>query len=227
MERPERSKKFVKKKTMKIQTKFTTRAQGDMRNVSDPDMIFPEQIHGSGVAMVKRSDTGKIIEGVDGLVSADPVTLGVRVADCVPILAFDEEAGVIGAAHAGWRGTLGNIAGSLIGKMAELGAQAKHIRVILGPHIGMCCYDVPKDRAMKFLSEIGSDDKIASFFENNWHVDIGFANFVQLVTAGILPENITAKVVCTSCQVDTYFSYRKDMKSTFGEQLGIIWTQKT
>ncbi len=207
---------------MTIQTKFTTRSDGDMRKIAHTDIILAEQIHGSDVAVVTVKDVGKIIPGVDGLVTSQVVRLGIRVADCVPILAYDERSGITGVAHAGWRGTLGNIAGALIASMLDLGAQKTKIRVSLGPHIGMCCYDVPKDRVKNFLKIFKESETIVSFFQNTWHLDIGRANFLQLTLAGVIPSHIEAPVLCTSCQNDKYFSYRKDTKETFGEMMGTI-----
>lgn len=209
---------------------FTTRHDGDARRKKFDTTIFAEQIHGNSIATVTASDADSIVPGVDGLVyrvnGGAPLHLAVRVADCVPILAWDTEVHVIGTAHAGWSGTLGNIVGNLISAMQKQGADPKKIRVSIGPHIGMCCYDVPEDRAKKFLTKFGADAKIASFFENAWHVDIGWANYVSCIRAGIVPKHIEAPIVCTSCQVDKYFSYRKDSNETFGEQIGAIWIGK-
>ena len=207
---------------MNVNVTFTTRHDGDIRKKKTGDTIFAEQVHGNKIAVVYLKDKGKTIAGVDGLVSGDHVRLGVVVADCVPILAYDDDRGVIGAVHAGWKGTLGNIAGNLIGTMQMEGADPKKIRAFIGPHIGACCYDVPKQRAKRFLA---ITRQAASFFEGRWHVDIGFSNYTQLIAAGIEKNNIHAPVFCTSCQVDRYFSYRKDTKDSFGEQMGSVWIE--
>ncbi len=210
---------------MKVHTLFTTRRDGDIRKKTMKDAVAAEQVHGNTIAVVSLKDAGSVIPSVDGLVSRDPVCLVVHVADCVPILAWDEDASVVGAAHAGWKGTMGHIAGNLITAMQKEGADAKKIHVSIGPHIGMCCYDVSGERAERFLQEFGTA-KVASFFENAWHVDIGWANYSELMRVGILPEHISAPIVCTSCQVDRYFSYRKDSNDTFGEQMGAVWIGK-
>lgn len=208
---------------MKVHTVFTTRHEGDMRRKKAPDTIYAQQIHGNRVAVVSACDLGKTIAGVDGLVSKDSVRLSVHSADCVPVLAWEENAGVIGAAHAGWRGTLGNIAGNLMRGMYALGADPKKIRVSIGPHIGVCCYEVPEDRAKKFLPYA------TRFFNNAWYIDLGRANVVQLTDAGILRKNISVSNQCTACHSDRYFSYRKDLpagRQAYGEQIGVIWIGK-
>lgn len=214
---------------------FSTREQGDMRrdtkreaflkflSLDAASLVLAQQIHGDRIAVVTRKETGRQIPDVDGLVSADQhVILGVRVADCVPLLFVDPKTRIIGAAHAGWRGTVSGIAKGIIHTMKSLGAQPKNIVAFIGPHIGMCCYDVSGERAQLFLKTLHNDPKVASLIEGTWHLDLGYANFLTLIDGGILSSHIDGPPTCTSCQVDTFFSYRKDNKKTFGEQMGVI-----
>lgn len=207
-----------------INTVFTTRQDGDMREKNNDALIVPEQIHGNAIGVVDQKDRGTRIPGVDGLVSTSAVRLGVLAADCVPVLAYDEDTNVIGAAHAGWRGTIAHITKNLLASMRSLGADIRRIKVSIGPHIGMCCYWVDEDRARQFSATFGAT--AASFFEDTWHVDIGKANYIEAVNAGVSRDHIQAPVYCTSCQNNRYFSYRKDTKATYGEQMGIIWISK-
>lgn len=214
---------------------FSTRKQGDMQTSQerraflkslalDPQrLVLAQQIHGDRIAVVTRKETGGEIPDVDGLVSADQhVILGVRVADCVPLLFVDPKTRSIGAAHAGWRGTVSGIAKGMINTMKSLGAQPKNIVTFIGPHIGMCCYDVSEERSRLFLKTFRNDPKVASLIEGTWHLDLGYANFLTLIDVGILPNHIDGPPTCTSCQVDTFFSYRKDSQKTFGEFMGVI-----
>ncbi len=208
-----------------------TKRKAFLRSLHLPlNLILPEQVHGTEIAVVNSKDIEKKIPNVDGLVSkATPdqnFTLGVLVADCVPLLLVDPKTRILGAVHAGWRGTIGGIARKIVEVMKTLGAQPKDILVSIGPHIGMCCYDVPAERAQRFLDIFHNDPKVASLIEGEWHIDVGYANFLTLVDQGILSKNIQASIGCTSCQIDTYFSYRKDTKETFGEMIGIV-TWKT
>lgn len=219
---------------------FSTRAAGDMRSKEnrkhvlqelselDPLLVLPEQIHGVTVMIVSKCDGAR---GADALVyhslkgvalKGSPVVLGVLTADCVPLLAVDPVAQIIGVAHAGWKGTVGGIATRLVASMRKEGAKTDRILVSVGPHIGMCCYDVPDERAQRFLIEFNENPKVVSEINNAWHVDIGYANFLQLKHAGIALEHIDAPPTCTKCQRDEFFSYRRDTKETFGEMLGVI-----
>ena len=213
---------------------YSTKSAGDMRKPSNQEawltamgtsvasLVLGEQIHSAVAAVVDDVPPGEIA-GVDGLVTGQKgITLGVVAADCAPLLLADVKKGVAAAAHAGWRGTLEGIAPVCIKKMIDAGASASDIIVSIGPHIGMCCYSVPQDRAEKFQAAFGSDPKIATHIEGTWHLDIGYVNALQLTGAGVLPEHIDAPVVCTSCQSDIFYSYRKDPKESFGEILGVI-----
>ena len=125
---------------------------GDRHTKLHTEIAIPQQVHGTRIAVVTKKDQGKTISGVDGLVSKD-ISIGVSFADCVPILAVDPEAKIIGTAHAGWKGTLHGIAQELILAMKNAGADVKNIYISIGPHIGMCCYNVGEDRAKAFQNK--------------------------------------------------------------------------
>ena len=217
---------------------YSSRDLGDMRKGENRNavlnlltlkperLVTSQQVHGRKIQIVSDArHLGKEIPDADGLVSAKrfgPMSLAVRVADCVPILAVDPQASVIGVAHAGWKGTLGGISGELMAAMKSVGANIDHTLASIGPHIGMCCYNVSEERAAQFFDVFERDPLVVSRLEGAMHVDIGYTNQRQLLAAGVKREHIDNAITCTSCQADTYYSYRKDSKETFGEILGII-----
>jgi len=222
---------------------FTDKSWGDMREsvhrdavfqslgISSHTMVWPEQVHSTAVHKVVGEDMGKIVRGADALVLKyvqhgeimEPCPLlAVHVADCVPMLFADPVAGIVAAAHAGWRGTLAGIAQGVVTKMKDLGAEEKHIIVCFGPHIGDCCYNVPEKRAQQFWNRYGNDRSIVRSTRLHTYVNLGKANYTDLVAAGVKEEHIDDIGVCTSCNNDTYFSYRKDKNGTFGEIMGFI-----
>lgn len=195
-------------------------------NLMSEETICCEQTHGGIVRRVTSGDRGKEIVKCDGLVYKDdstyPTALRLRVADCVPILAVDPLARIIGLAHAGWRGTINGIAKNFIKTMEEAGAKKNNIYISIGPHIGMCCYTVLEDRANAFEKRFGKNEKIVMKTKGSWYVDLGYANYQELIEDGIMKKHIDMPVMCTSCNVDDFFSYRKETKETFGEQIAII-----
>ncbi len=217
---------------------FSTRAAGDLRNkdlrasflsddfqLSSEDLIMPKQVHGAKVTVVGEGDRGKVVAQSDGLVykiGESPIALAVRVADCVPLLFIDEKAGVMGVAHAGWRGTLEGIAANTIAVMETLGATPKNITVLMGPHIGVCCYNIPKDRAQAFLRKFSSYNDIVEKRGEQDFLSLGRTNMHELVKVGVLPTHIEDVSLCTATHVSDFFSYRADSNETFGEQLAVI-----
>ncbi len=215
---------------------YSSRSLGDMRRdesiqsfctllkINPYELIQPEQVHGGRVCVVQENDAPGTVLGADGLVykGKTPRVLGVLAADCVPILAVDPIEHVVGVAHAGWKGTLAGICQNLIDTMKSVGATSENIRVSIGPHIGACCYSVPEDRARQFLDMYTSDPIVTSKINGSMHLDLGLVNMMQLLASGISKDHIDAPIICTSCQADAFYSFRKDTKETFGEIVGVI-----
>jgi len=144
----------------------------------------------------------------DGFVTSKPyIMLNILTADCIAILAYDEKSRVIGAAHAGWKGTKDNIAKNLIEAMCNLGADIKNITVAISPSIRGCCYEVGEDVAKNFTNYPNSLVKTS---KDKWHLDISVVNREQLLKLGIFDKNIEVSPICTACQSKNYFSYRKE-----------------
>lgn len=174
-------------------------------------MFSAKQIHSSKVEIVTESDLSRSFE-CDGFVTKEKgLLLTVKVADCVPILLYDE-IGIISAVHAGWRGTVGGIAANAVNKMLSLGARAESIKVAIGPCIHPCCYevDIPFVNAVK-ESEYGSELLpyiIPTGDEGKFRADLRGMNIHLLTKAGVTEENINVCEECTSCHSDILFSHR-------------------
>ncbi|MFH0863637.1 MAG: peptidoglycan editing factor PgeF [Candidatus Gottesmanbacteria bacterium] len=210
---------------------FTTRQDGDAQawiaNNSSKmkSFILPEQIHGDKISFVDESHTNKISSGVDGLLtSSTGIIIGVRTADCVPLLFYEPTQKIIGVVHAGWRGTLLRISQKMIKKIQDLKGQADNLIVTIGPHIGMCCYNVEKDRANLFKKEFIKNNEIVTYFHNSYHLDLGLTNYFQLIESGVKKDNIETLDFCTHCYQNHFYSYRRSQKdkSPFGEMLSFI-----
>ena len=141
---------------------------------------------------------------VDGLLSRQPGhLLGVRTADCLPILFVDRAKRGVAAVHAGWRGTLKSIARRAVERMtAEFASEEADIEAAIGPAIGPCCFEVGPEVADRFDEAFvhGSDPP---------RVDLIDATRSQLSEAGINPAKISVASACTSCLERDYFSHRR------------------
>jgi len=136
--------------------------------------------------------------------------LGAFAADCIPLLFADAEARVIGAAHAGWRGTVGGVAANVVARMVERGARADRIRVALGPSIGPCCFEVGPEVVAPFRAAFGERAGLVVPGPAKDHIDLRVATRAVLERAGVRPEHVDAAPPCTKCEADRFFSYRRD-----------------
>jgi len=157
----------------------------------------------------------------DGMVTTKKgVILSILTADCLAIIAVDEKKGIIGAVHAGWRGTKKQIASKLIKKMKSLGSNPKDIKCAISPGICGNCYEVGYDVIKNFKDY---PTAIKPKDNGKWLFDNKEANVIQLLNSGILKDNIEISNYCTYCNNDKFFSYRKgDTKGRFVTFVGII-----
>jgi len=188
---------------------FGEKTDGDDRLTSQ--IIIPKQCHGNHVEIVTKTQNQLIrrIPQCDALVTADPgVALTVVTADCVPIIFSDANAHVIGIAHAGWRGTLGNIVERVILRMVERGASTEHIHVAIGPCIHACCYNIYGERKEQFEQAFSTD--IIQVRNGQFFLDLVQANRELLLRGNIVEEHIDIIDMCTSCDKDCFYSYHRD-----------------
>lgn len=179
--------------------------------------IMLGQVHSSDILTVTKNEFGlgvfeKSDMTLDGYVSnTHGALLCVRVADCVPILFSDEEAGVIGAVHSGWRGSAKKISAKCIEKMCELSAQRKNIRAAIGPCICRDCYVVGEDLVRDCTDLLGREickEFISRDEAGRIHADLKRLNRILLLEAGLCEKNIDVCEKCTKCEPDEFFSHR-------------------
>lgn len=177
-----------------------------------------KQIHETVVRKVTKENAGVGIyrpadePSVDALVTIDPdVTLVTYYADCTPVFFVDLRTHAIGLAHAGWRGTVGEISRKVVEKMrAEFGTNPEDLVCAIGPVIGKCCYEVSGDCAKEFAKLFGKDTPVISkgAKEDKYMIDLSLANKLILICAGVKEENIVISDLCTQCQSDLLWSHR-------------------
>jgi polyphenol oxidase len=209
-------------------------------------LIQLRQIHSSVVHGVSAA-SGKPLAG-DGLVTDTAnLLLAVRTADCVPILLVDARRRVVGAIHAGWRGTVRRVVEKGIGEMRRrFDSVPRDLRAAIGPCIRRCCYQVGAEVRAQFESQFSySDQLFHEIFDANalrvrypllflnqrasYHSDLGpeihldlvEANRRQLQDAGIREEYIRVVEGCTACQTTRFFSHRAEFGQT-GRLMAVI-----
>ena len=195
--------------------------------------VFLNQIHESRVAIVTTEMRGcgafardTAICGTDAMVTNVPdVCLFVMSADCVPLLFFDPVKKVIGACHAGWRGTLLMAPVATIQAMCEsYGSTPSDILVAVGPSIGPCCYNIGGEVIDSVLRTFGSTDTLIRFDNFDWqpYFDLWSTNQLILSKAGIQLKNIEISGLCTQCHHNDFFSSRHDKGITGRFGAGIM-----
>ena len=164
-------------------------------------VIQGHQVHGSRVAIVERPGmTREELEGYDAFVTNRPgVAIGVRTADCVPVLLYDPVQRVVAAVHAGWKGTVLHISeGALEAMGQEFGSRPSELKAVIGPSIGPDSFQVGEEVAEKFKEAGFPMDEIWSFrgpgdgspMSGGHHIDLWKANRWLLEQLGIPPESI-------------------------------------
>lgn len=159
------------------------------------------QMHGADVVLCDdRQPAGVHCVGeADALVTAgEGVLLVVSVADCVPIFMVDPGQGVLGLAHAGWRGAASGVVGATLARMNQLGADLTSLYVHLGPAICGECYEVGPEVAAA----------LGGLPAGTRRVDLRAHIARSCVRAGVDPERVTVSSGCTRCDSDNFYSYR-------------------
>lgn len=176
--------------------------------------IVANQTHSDHIKIIEKPLTrgweslSDAIEECDALITNQPhVVLTILTADCVPILLYDPVQKVVAAIHAGWKGTKAEIAKKTVHTMAKTyGCNPSDIQAAIAPAIGGCCYEVGKEVAEHFF-HIPNAYKQK---KEKYMLDLPSINKQQLRDSGLKEENIEMSHICTACEVEHYFSYRKE-----------------
>ena len=196
------------------------------------DLVFTRQTHTDIVRVVDAGNRGEglfreVEPECDALVTDTPgVTLAAFTADCTPILLHDPVTGAVGAVHAGWRGTVADIAGNAVRAMCvHFGARPEDIRAAIGPSIGACCFEtgpeVPEAVENWLGADAGAFIRSKADTAGKFLVDLLGANAARLLQLGVPKENISISDECTMCKSEKYWSHRAT-KGLRGTQASLI-----
>ncbi|MDO9515333.1 MAG: peptidoglycan editing factor PgeF [Syntrophales bacterium] len=195
-------------------------------DMSEHTLVTVDQVHGDRLLVIdetfQEGGYNSPLE-CDGIITAIPgVPIGIKTADCVPVLLADLKRRVVGAVHAGWKGTVLGIAARAAGVFMETFSSApEDILAVIGPAIGPCCYEVDEAVFHRFDNREGKVAFTGGRKEGKWMLDLAAANRSQLQGVGIPRGNIFSADICTSCRHDTFFSHRGEGGDT-GRQLNFI-----
>jgi YfiH family protein len=189
-------------------------------------LITAHQVHGA--AAVAARGTWRQVERprADAIVTATPrLAVGVLTADCAPVLFADAAAGIVAAAHAGWRGALSGVLESTLARMEELGGRRERVGAAVGPCIGQAAYEVGPEFEAEFL---GRDAANVRFFrrqapQGRPHFDLAGYCEQRLLQAGV--GTVRTLAPCTYAQAEDFFSYRRSRvhkQADYGRQISAI-----
>lgn len=198
-------------------------------NCNFQDCTAGKQVHGTNVVFVTEEAKGRgmydpetAFPDTDGLLTEEYIALMAFFADCVPLYFFNPRLGLIGLAHAGWKGTANRIAAIMLKKMEEKGGRAADCLVAVGPSIGKCCYEVGEEVFRIFRENFNEvSDFVVELPDRKYKLDLKEANKKILLSEGVLPENIQVSSLCTACHPDRFYSYRRD--GLTGRMAAFIW----
>lgn len=186
--------------------------------------FFPKQVHGTEILNL---DTLAVAPpsfsiSVDAVItSKTEVFIGVRTADCVPILIATKDNRYIGAVHAGWKGSLHRILEKTLKTLINLGVSKEDLLIAIGPHIKVCCYQIKTDVFEILIKNFTNYEEFIIKNKNGLYLDLERLNLFQILNLGIPRENVWISRDCTFCSSDVYWSYRAH-RETRGEQISFI-----
>lgn len=205
---------------------FSTRATGDFLDwPDDAEIAAAFGASGFGTATLRQVHAARLVRAdspwgstrpeADAVMTARAgVLVGVRTADCFPILLADPVTRTVAAVHAGWRGTVAGVLPNAVARLtAAFGARHENLEAVIGPGIGTCCFEVGNEVAGEFRPDFVRRGR------GRPHVDLAAALKDQLARSGVL--SIRSCGHCTSCNLDRYFSHRREHGVT-GRMLSLV-----
>jgi YfiH family protein len=188
-------------------------------------LLTPYQIHSADCVTVLAPWDHALRPHADALVTDRPgLALGILTADCAPVLLADREAGVIGAAHAGWKGAIGGVTDSTLLAMEALGARRDRIVAAVGPCIARASYEVDDGFQRRFEQDDPENERFfASGREGHAQFDLEAYVAHCLAIAGV--RTVEAMGLDTYADEDRFFSFRRAThrdEPSYGRQISII-----
>ncbi len=195
------------KKFLESRKDFCQSLEIDVRNLA-----YFDQVHGREVVNIDPSLAGcgvkrkpeNLLKADGGLTKSCGIPIAIFTADCAPVFFFDPVKRAVGIVHAGWRGASSGIIQNTVALFTEqFQSRRSDIQIFIGPLIKLCCYVVGPEFKERF-------DSYVSKRENQYYFDLNGFIVSELQRNGILPEKIIQSNLCTSCEKNYFFSYRRE-----------------
>ncbi|OFX27633.1 MAG: hypothetical protein A2041_10270 [Bacteroidetes bacterium GWA2_31_9b] len=192
-------------------------------SIPQTDMIFPKQTNGIHIGIVKS--VNDIFPDTDSLITNIPgICIGIRTADCVPVLLYDPVQKVIAAVHSGWKGTVEKISKSTIKRMTEeFGTDPKNLIAGIGPSISPDVYEIGTD-VIELVKNSFGENHVLKYIEtsNKALFNLWEANKQVLIESGVPLNQIEIAEMCTYSQPELFYSARRDKGKTGRLATGIM-----
>ena len=204
---------------------FENRKRAIAAVLPNAELVTVHQVHSADAVYADRAWPQEERPHADALVTDRPkLLLAILTADCAPVLLADTDAGVIGAAHAGWRGAFAGVTDSTIGAMEKLGARRHRIAAVVGPCIAQLSYEVDDSFRDRFCQqEPGCERFFAESATGKPHFDLPAYVVHKLIAAGV--EQVEALHLDTYAEPDRFYSYRRSThrgEADYGRQASLI-----
>ncbi|QFS98457.1 Laccase domain protein YfiH [Labrenzia sp. THAF191b] len=198
----------------------------DQLGIGADRLVSPYQIHSADVITVSAPFAQDADRKADALVTATPgLAIGIATADCGPLLFADTKAGVIGAAHSGWKGAVTGILQNTVAAMEALGATRTNITAVLGPTISQGAYEVGPEFKERFLQEHPDNTRYFKPSERAEHFMFDLPAFITDKLQALGLGAVADLALCTYADEDRFFSYRRTThrkEPDYGRQISAI-----
>jgi polyphenol oxidase len=177
---------------------------------------FARQVHGAEVLVAERA--GRIGQADALITERSGLPLAVFTADCLPLVIYDPSRRRLAMVHAGWRGTVLSVSRAAVDRLVEAGSEPDGLVVAIGPSIGPCCYEVdgPVIDRLRTAFPGGWEHWVTPVGPGKWMLDLWAANEDQLAAADVDRNMIDNPRLCTACNLDRFYSYRREGSTRLG-----------
>lgn len=209
---------------------FSRRHEGDFCIDGDPASLarlrqghergawtWLRQVHGAGVVTVEQPGAHAGVDADAAVTAVADAVLAVHTADCAAVLLYSRPSGVIGAAHAGWRGLVAGVLERTVDAMGALGAE--RVSALVGPHIRARCYEFGADDLDRAVSALGGSVAATTAWGTP-ALDLSAGIRASLERSSLTVESVTDHGGCTACEPEHYFSHRA--RADAGRQVATI-----